>query len=379
MMDIATCWAAIIAFGVGMYIVLDGFDLGIGILLPFFSSESERERLFSSRSPVWRGNETWMAFGGASLYAAFPTVCSVLVSALYMPLVAMALCLIFRGVAFQIRGKVGRSRQFWNGVFICGSAGATFFQGVMLGEWLSGMRVANGHFVGNEFDWLTPFCLFTGLALLITYALLGCCWLIAKTDGELQRKVYRTFLPLTALQLLTIIGLLTGLVSLVMYGLLGCCCLISRSKGELQRKLYQVVLPLAALQLLMIVGLSMKTEMNAPTLVDRWFDWNVLRWLLPVPLLLAAASCGMHRAVAALRGIAPFVVALPFLLLGYIGLLIDIWPFSIFAGASIWHGAAPRSNEVFKLVGAAMIILILLTYTLPGYRFPGRERDLWDL
>ena len=147
----------------------------------------------------------------------------------------------------------------------------------------------------------------------------------------------------------------------------------------MQRKLYQVVLPLAALQLLMIVGLSMKTEMNAPTLVARWFDWNVLRWLLPVPVLLAAASCGMHRAVAALRGIAPFVVAVPILLLGYIGVLIDIWPFSIFAEVSIWHAAASRSNEVFKLVGAAVTILILLTYTLPRYWFPGRARDLCDL
>lgn len=376
MMDIATCWAVIIAFGVGMYIVLGGFDLGIGILLPFISSESERERLFSTRSPVWRGNEAWMVFGGVSLYAAFPTVCSVLLSALYLPLITMALCLIFRGVALQIRDKLGSSRQLWNGVFMCGSAGAAFFQGVMLGECLAGMRVANGQFVGNGFDWLTPFCLFTGLALLITYALLGCCWLIAKTDGELQHRLYRIVLPLTALQLLTIIGLLTGLVSLVMYGLLGYCWLISRSKGELQRKLYTVVLPLAALQLLMIVGLSMKMETNAPTLVAPWFDWSVLRWLLPVPLLLAAASCGMQRAVAALRGAAPFVVAVPVLLLGYIGLLIDIWPFSIFAGASVWHAAAPRSNEVFKLGSAAMIILILLSYTLPGYRLLGRERDI---
>jgi cytochrome d ubiquinol oxidase subunit II len=379
MMDIATCWAAIIAFGVGMYIVLDGFDLGIGILLPFFSSESERERLFSSRSPVWRGNETWMAFGGASLYAAFPTVCSVLVSALYMPLVAMALCLIFRGVAFQIRGKVGRSRQFWNGVFICGSAGATFFQGVMLGEWLSGMRVANGHFIGNGFDWLTPFCLFTGLALLMTYALLGCCWLIAKTDGALQRKLYQFFLPLTVLQLLTVIGLLTGLVSMVMYALLGCCWLIAKSKGELQRKLYQVVLPLAAFQLLMIVWLGLNTQMNTPMPAARWFDWNVLRWLCPVPLLLAAALFGMQRGVDALRSIAPIVVALPFLLLGYIGLLIDIWPVSIFARVNIWHATPVRSSELFKLAAAAMTILLFLAYTLPGYRFAWHGRDRCDL
>ncbi|WP_035996237.1 cytochrome d ubiquinol oxidase subunit II [Paraburkholderia caribensis] len=378
-MDIATCWTAIITFGVGMYIALDGFDLGIGILLPFFSSEYDRELLFSSRSPAWRGNAIWMGFGGASLYAAFPTVCSVLLSALYLPLVAMVLCLIFRSVALRNREKAGRSRMLWNRVFIFGSAGGTFFQGVMLGDCMAGMRVEHGLFVGNQFDWFTPFCLVTGLALLITYALIGCCWLIAKTEGELQRKLYRTFSPLTALQLLTIAGLITGLVSLVMYGLLGCCWFISRSKGELQRKLYRVVLPLAAIQLLVIVGLSMKTEMNTLPLVVRWFDWSVLRWLLPAPLLIAAASCGMQRAVAVLRGFVPFVVAVPILLLGYIGLLINLWPFSIFSGMSIWHATALPSNEVFKLVGAAMVIPILLAYTLPGYRFAGRERDLWDV
>lgn len=161
-MDITIVWAAIIAFGLAMYVALDGFDLGIGILFPLFPDDDELSRLMSSVAPVWDGNETWMVLGGASLYAVFPMVYSVVFSALYLPLLFMAICLIFRGVAFELRGKARRTRHLWDLAFIGGSTGATFFQGVVIGSWLSGIRVVDGHFAGGAFDWFTPFSLFTG-------------------------------------------------------------------------------------------------------------------------------------------------------------------------------------------------------------------------
>jgi cytochrome bd ubiquinol oxidase subunit II len=330
-MDITVCWAAIIAFGVCMYIVLDGFDLGVGILFPFFVSEDERDRMMSSVAPVWDGNETWMVLGGASLYAAFPMVYSVVLSALYLPLILMMICLIFRGVSFEIRGKARSSRQLWNLAFALGSAGATFCQGIVLGTWLSGIRVANGQFAGDPFDWLTPFSLFTGLALLVTYALLGCCWLVAKTDGDLQHKLYKLVLPLTLLQLVT------------------------------------------------IVIVTLWTPLLAPALTARWFDLPILRWMLPVPLLVVACAWGMHRAVHARHSIAPFLLALAFVLLGYVGLLVSIWPHAILPSITIWQAAAPRSSQQFALVGALIIVPVILAYTVLGYHIFRGKTDHSEL
>jgi cytochrome bd ubiquinol oxidase subunit II len=330
-MDITILWAAIIAFGVWMYVMLDGFDLGIGILFPFFPRDEERDCMMSSVAPVWDGNETWMVLGGASLYAVFPMVYSVVLSALYLPLLFMAMCLIFRGVAFEIRGKARRTRQLWDLAFTGGSVGATFFQGVVLGSWLSGIPVVNGQFSGHAFDWLTPFSLFTGVALPVTYALLGCCWLIAKTDGDMQRKLYR------------------------------------------------IVLPLSALQVLTIIGVTLWTPSLAPELATRWFKPDVLQWLFPVPLLVAACTWGMHKAVRGRHGITPFVLALGFMFLGYVGLLVSIWPYAIFPGVTIWQAAAPHSSQTFTLVGALIVVPIILGYTLLGYRVFRGKTDHGEL
>ena len=319
-MDITITWAAIIAFGVWMYVMLDGFDLGIGIVVPFFPHDDDRNRMMSSVAPVWDGNETWMVLGGASLYAVFPMVYSVVLSALYLPLLFMTICLIFRGVAFEIRGKSRRTRHLWDLAFIGGSAGATFFQGVVIGSWLSGIPVEHGRFAGHGFDWLTPFSLFTGLALVITYALLGCCWLIAKTDGDLQRRLYRVVPPLTALQVLT------------------------------------------------IVVVTIWTPRLAPMFPARWFDSSLLHWLLPVPVLVALCTWGMHRAVRARHGTAPFLLALGYIFLGYVGLLATVWPYAILPGVTLWQAAAPHASQAFTLVGAVVIVPVILAYTALGYR-----------
>ena len=172
-----SCWTASIS--------------GIGILFPFFPDEHERDVMMNTVAPVWDGNETWLVLGGAGLFAAFPMVYSTVLSALYLPLVLMLACLIFRGVSFEIRAKASRTKHLWDLAFIGGSAGATFFQGVALGAFLDGIPVADGRFSGDAFGWFTPFSMFTGVALVVTYALLGCCWLIAKTEGDLQRRLYR--------------------------------------------------------------------------------------------------------------------------------------------------------------------------------------------
>ncbi|MBI3146325.1 MAG: cytochrome d ubiquinol oxidase subunit II, partial [Pseudogulbenkiania sp.] len=196
MLDLSLLWAGIIALGVFIYVMLDGFDLGIGILFPFFPAEAERDVMMNTVAPVWDGNETWLVLGGAGLFAAFPVVYSAVLSALYLPLILMLVGLIFRGVAFEIRAKANRTRHLWDLAFIAGSGSATFFQGVALGAYIQGIPVLNREFAGGGFDWLSPFSLFTGLGLLVTYAVLGCGWLIIKTEGELQRKMFALMRPL---------------------------------------------------------------------------------------------------------------------------------------------------------------------------------------
>lgn len=173
-MDVTVVWAAIIALGLFMYVVLDGFDLGIGILFPFFPDEKERDLMMNTVAPVWDGNETWLVLGGAGLFAVFPVVYSVVLSALYLPLVFMLIFLIFRGVSFEIRAKARRTKPLWDIAFVGGSAGATFCQGIALGAYLQGIEVKNGVYAGGAFDWLSPFTMLTGLGLVVTYALLGC-------------------------------------------------------------------------------------------------------------------------------------------------------------------------------------------------------------
>src|SRR5580698_7125385 len=272
-MDVTVVWAAIIALGLFIYVVLDGFDLGIGIVFPFFPAEKERNLMMNTVAPVWDGNETWLVLGGAGLFAVFPVVYSTVLSALYLPLVFMLACLIFRGVSFEIRAKANRTKHLWDLAFIGGSAGATFFQGIVLGAFLQGIPVIDGGYAGDAFGWLTPFSLLTGLGLVATYALLGCCWLVAKTEGDLQRRLHRIVWPLTLV--------LLGFIALV----------------------------------------SLWTPLQDPLIATRWFDSGLLHRLLPVPFLVAVCAFVMHRAVRDRHHITPFVAAIALVLLGYAGLL----------------------------------------------------------
>src|SRR4029078_10108411 len=190
--DLAFIWAALIAFAVLAYVVMDGFDLGIGILFPLYKSESDRDRMMNSVAPVWDGNETWLVLGGGGLFAVFPLAYAVIMPALYAPIIIMLLALVFRGVAFEFRWRTRRGKFLWDWAFAAGSIAATLMQGIALGTIVQGIPVADRAYAGGWWNWLTPFSMFTGLALVVGYALLGAAWLILKTDGALQDKSDRS-------------------------------------------------------------------------------------------------------------------------------------------------------------------------------------------
>lgn len=318
-MSITLAWAIIIAFGLFMYVLLDGFDLGIGLIFPFFPDDRERDLMMRAIAPVWDGNETWLVLGGAALYAAFPAVYSIALSALYLPIVFMLICLIFRGVSFEIRGKATRTKNLWNLAFILGSAGASFFQGVILGAYLKGIPIAGGRFSGDPFFWIQPFSLLTGLGLMSTYALLGAAWLVIKTDGDLQRRMHRLLWPLT------------------------------------------VVL------LIFMAAVSVWTPLSDAQIASRWFDSGLLSRLVLAPSLAVIAAFFMFRAVKLRARVAPFVLALVLVLLGYVGLLFSIWPYAIPYSLTLAEASAPRSSQLFALVGAIVILPIIIAYTTAGY------------
>jgi cytochrome bd ubiquinol oxidase subunit II len=318
-MDITVIWAAIIALGLFMYIALDGFDLGIGMIFPFFPSETTRDLMMNSIAPVWDGNETWLVLGGAALFAAFPMVYSVALSGLYLPIIFMLVCLIFRGVSFEVRGKADRTKNLWSLAFICGSAGAAFFQGVILGAYLQGIPVTNGVFSGDPFFWVTPFSFFTGMGLMVTYALQGATYLVMKMEGDLQERLHALLWPLT----LALLGF--------------------------------------------VIAVSIWTPLADAEVASRWFDSSFSYRLYPVPVLVAVTVFMMYGAVKRGSEIAPFVLCNVLVLLGYIGLLISIWPYAIPTSVTLWQAASPRSSQLFALVGVVIILPVIVCYTTAGY------------
>ncbi|MDM3885237.1 cytochrome d ubiquinol oxidase subunit II [Pseudomonas sp. BCRC 81390] len=318
--DLSLIWAVIIIFGVMMYVVMDGFDLGIGMLFPFVKGERDRDVMMNTVAPVWDGNETWLVLGGAGLFGAFPMAYSVVLEALYLPLILMLIGLIFRGVAFEFRFKAkDDKRHIWDKAFIGGSLVATFFQGVALGAFLEGFKVVDRHFAGGTLDWLTPFSLFCGLGLIVAYTLLGCTWLIMKTEGALQQKMHDIARPL-ALVLLVVIGIV-----------------------------------------------SLWTPIAYPQIADRWFSMPNLVWFMPVPILVLVTFYGLLKAVARNAHYTPFLLTLVLIFLGYSGLGISLWPNIIPPSISIWDAAAPPQSQGFMLVGTLFILPFILMYTFWSY------------
>ncbi|MEF3091230.1 cytochrome d ubiquinol oxidase subunit II [Raoultella scottii] len=319
--DLSVIWFAIIVFATLMYIVMDGFDLGIGILFCTIRDPEDRDVMVNSVAPVWDGNETWLVLGGAALFGAFPLAYAVIIDALAIPLTLMLVGLIFRGVAFEFRFQATPShRPFWDVAFLGGSLLATFAQGVVVGAVINGFPVSGRTFSGGMLDWLTPFTLFCGLGLSIAYALLGASWLVMKSEEPLQEKM----------------------------------------RGASRALLLAL--------LAVIVAISLWTPLAQPAIAARWFSLPNLFFLLPVPLLVLALSVWLWRALgsSAHHG-RPFLLTLGLVFLGFSGLGISIWPHIIPPAITLWQAAAPPQSQGFMLVGAALIIPVILGYTFWSY------------
>lgn len=323
--DLPLIWGGLIATAVLLYVLLDGFDLGIGILFPFAPGDKCRDRMMNSIAPFWDGNETWLVLGGGGLFAAFPLAYSIVMPALYIPVILMLLSLIFRGVAFEFRFKAERSQFLWDYAFHFGSLGAAFFQGVILGGLVQGIDVEGRAFAGGAFDWLSGFSIMTGLGVVAGYILLGSTWLVMKTEGETQAWAQKT-----ARYILIFVALFMGLVSLWVPAL----------------------------------------DNDIHT---RWFSVPNVYYLMPIPLITALVFVCLWRSLRRGDEYKPFLLSLALFVLGYIGLAVSLWPWIVPYKVSLWDGAAADTSLSLLLVGAVVMLPIILAYTaFCYYTFRGK-------
>ena len=313
--DLTIIWALIIVFAVFVYVVMDGFDLGIGILFPGFKVGPERDTAMNSIAPIWDGNETWLVLGGGGLLAAFPLAYGVILSALYAPIIAMLLALIFRGVAFEFRWRDPAHQPMWDLAFCGGSFLAALSQGVVLGALLQGIQVTGRAYAGGWWDWLTPFSLLTGVGVVVAYALIGATWLVLKTEGALQRQAVRH------------------------------------------------AWRFGAATLVAIAAVSLATPFLKGNYFDRWLTYPNILLVAPVPILVAFASIAFARSLKAGRELAPFLLTLFVFLLCFVGMGISIFPYVIPGAVTIWEAATDRSSQIFMLVGTSVIVPVILGYT----------------
>ena len=312
-------WAALIAIAVAMYVIMDGFDLGVGILFNAARDENWRDRMMLSVAPIWDGNETWLILGGGGLLAVFHLAYAILMPALYVPLLAMLIALVFRGVAFEFRFKAESSKRLWDYSFHYGSLVATFAQGVVLGAFVQGFQVSGRQFAGGTWDFLTPFSLMTGIALVLGYGLLGATWCVMKTTGELEMWARQM-----ALRFLVGVIVAMGIVSL------------------------------------WVPFLGREIEV-------RWFSWPNIAYLAPVPLVTAFTAWQLYRALENNRTYRPFFLSIALFLLGYLGLGISLFPYIVPPNVTIWQAANTVNSQLFALVGFAIVMPLTFAYT--GYAY----------
>ena len=313
-------WAAILAVAVTLYVILDGFGLGLGILFPLAPREERRDVMMNTIAPFWDGNQTWLVLGGGGLFVAFPKAYGIIMSGLYIPIIVMLLALVFRGVAFEFRWVAKPKQYIWDLAFSYGAIVAAFAQGVVLGGILQGIKVEGGQFAGGALDWLTPFALFCGVGVVSGYALLGTTWLIYKTDGDTQS--WARYKANTAL--LTVVAAM-GLISLW-------------------------------------------TPFSAPGVWDRWFSWPNVLLLSPVPILTAIAAFYCWLGIEDDKSDSKaFVWAIALFLLGLMGLVISNAPYLVPRSLTVWDAAAAPSSQMFMLVGTLIMLPIILGYTVFVY------------
>jgi cytochrome d ubiquinol oxidase subunit II len=319
--------AAVIGLAVAMYVVLDGFDLGVGILFPFFPEEAQRDQTMNSVAPFWDGNETWLVLGGTGLLVAFPFAYAVVMPALYIPLIAMLLALVFRGVAFEFRWVAKPRHHPWDVAFAVGSTVAAFCQGLMLGGLLGGIRVEGDHFSGGAFDWLSPFSLMCGIGVVVGYAFLGACWLVMKTSGGVEQ--------------------------------------IARRCAR----------PLCALFLALIVLVSVWTPLAFERIAARWFSMPNMLYLSPVPILTVLLALSCWRGISSKHPSVAFYSAVGMFVMAFIGLVISTVPYLVPPSITLWQAAAAPKSQGFILAGMSIMIPVILGYTVFVYHtFRGKIR-----
>ncbi len=318
-LDLPFIWAGIIAFAVLAYVVLDGFDLGVGILFPFYPERAHRDIMTNSVAPVWDGNETWLVLGGGGLLAVFPLVYATVLPALYMPILLMLLGLIFRGVAFEFRWRTTRGSGWWDWGFCFGSLLAAVMQGIALGALVQGIRIENRAYAGGWWDWLTPFSMLTGLAVVVGYALLGATWINLKTVEEVQARARK-------------IAMVSGAATLVLIGIV-----------------------------------SLWTPFVNSIYFGRWFGFPTAIFSFLVPVLLAGCAFALWHGLTTDKHLQPFLAALGLFILSFVGIGISFYPYIVPGALTIEEAAAPDASLGFLLWGAAFLVPIILAYT--GYAY----------
>jgi cytochrome d ubiquinol oxidase subunit II len=317
--DLVPVWVLIIGVGIFLYVLLDGFDLGVGMLYGF-AAERDRPMLVNAIAPIWDGNETWLILGGLILLAIFPLAFAIIIPAVYFPILLMLLALVFRGVSFEFRFEQPWLQRFWSSGFCVGSGLASFAQGCVLGAFIQGFAVRGRVFAGSSWDWLTPFSIMTGLALMLGYGLLGACWLIIKTEGELRDWARRA-----------------GRLCLA-----GVCVAIAL--------------------------VSIWTPWMDPAIAGRWFAWPNIAYLSPIPVAAAVMAWVCWRALTG-RGydILPFAAAMGLFLTAYLGVAISLWPMIVPHHYTVWQATSSASTQTFLLIGTLFLLPIILTYTAWSY------------
>jgi cytochrome d ubiquinol oxidase subunit II len=318
-LDLVPLWTILLALAVFYYVVFDGFDLGVGMLYGLLRNDAARTATMNSVAPVWDGNETWLVFGGLGLLAAFPLAFTIIIPAVYFPILMMLLALVFRGVAFEFRFKHTTLRRLWDSAFCGGSLVATFAQGVVLGTFIQGFKVEDRHFAGSSFDWVSPFPIATGVALMFGYGLLGACWLILKTEGELQDWARRA----------------AGI------------CLVA--------------------VLVAIAAVSIWTPLARAEIAQRWFSWPNIAFLSPVPIVTALIAFGEWEALRRRHELTPFLGAIALFLMSFIGIAISLWPMIVPYHYTLWQTASSPSTQAFLLIGTLFLLPVILMYTAWSY------------
>ncbi len=331
MLDLVPLWAVILALAVFMYVLLDGFDLGVGMLFLLRRDSAERNLMIESVAPVWDFNETWLILGGGGLFAVFPLAFAIIMPAVYFPILFMLLGLIFRGVAFEFREVAGARKWLWDGAFGYGSLVATFSQGIVLGMFIQGFPIAGRAYVGTSWNWVAPFPLLVGVGLIFGYLLQGATWLVFKTEGELQawsRKMTR-------------------------YALIGVIAFI--------------------------VLVSLWTPLKDPRIAARWFDFPASLVFLPVPILTVLLAwilwSSLERHRAGLDDIVPFLCSMGLFFLAFTGFIISLWPFIVPPSVTLWDASAAPLSHQFLLIGTMFLLPILMIYVAWSYWvFRGKVR-----